>query len=202
MCQALGQHSVRAMSKLDLYLIERKSIKELITYPGEVQRIHGRLVYIGQSSAVVLTVPENHRKDKLVLIMGPASVQELDQYYGGHFIVWLCCQTKANCTDANRRKATLDNLDQVQKEVNQLFGASDDPDTARTILLCPYNTAVRRLSTKADDIVGNLYNGNSMKDAIESASKPADPIREADAEEVQDADLDFDRSRRPRTFVA
>lgn len=78
----------------------------------------------------------------------------------------------------------------------------DVPDTARTILLFPYNTAVRQLSTKAGDIVVNLYNGNSVKDAIESASKPADPIREADAEEVQDADLDFDRRRRPRTFAA
>lgn len=80
--------------------------------------------------------------------------------------------------------------------------ASDDPDNAHSILLCPCNTAVRRLSTKADDIVANPYNRSSMKDAIESASKPADPIREADAEEVQDADLDLDRRRHPQTVAA
>lgn len=139
--------------------------------------------------------------------MSPASIQdqtfqELDRYCGGYFTVWLCYQTKANCTNANRRKATLDNLDLVQKKANQLAKVRDDPNTARTILLCPYNTAVRRFSIKADNIFVNLHNGNSVNDAIESASKPSNPIREADAEEVRDADLDLDRRRCPRTFAA
>ncbi|KAH7193643.1 uncharacterized protein B0J16DRAFT_83399 [Fusarium flagelliforme] len=91
--------------------------------------------------------------------MWPSSVldqtyQEIAEWWGGYFHIYVCYQTPDSCTNPARKSSTLGNLKDTQAVFDRLAEDHTDPMTAKTIFLCPYHTFTRRFSTDEGEAVG------------------------------------------------
>ncbi|KAM0502726.1 hypothetical protein ACHAP8_003556 [Fusarium lateritium] len=102
---------------------------------------------------------EDERVFKPTVYMCPSSVldqtfQEFSEWWGGYFRVYVCYQTEATCSNSARKRVTLGSLKQAQGVFDKLAEEHEDPLTARTIILCAYDTAIRRFAVDKGQAVG------------------------------------------------
>lgn len=75
---------------------------------------------------------EDERVFKPTLYMCPSSVldqtyQEIAEWWGGYFRIYVCYQTPDSCTNPSRKSSTLGNLKDTQTVFDQLAKAHNDP---------------------------------------------------------------------------
>ncbi|KAJ4022441.1 hypothetical protein NW766_001476 [Fusarium irregulare] len=117
-------------------------------------------ISIDRWNSGLLFPDEDERVFKPTLYMCPSSVldqtyQEIAEWWGGYFRIYVCYQTPDSCTNPTRKSSTLGNLKDTQTVFDQFAQAHNDPMTANTIFLCPYNnTFTRRFPTDDGEAVG------------------------------------------------
>ncbi|KAF5567438.1 hypothetical protein FNAPI_663, partial [Fusarium napiforme] len=108
--------------------------------------------------------------------------------WDGLFRIYSCYQTKATCTDPARKEATLDNLAQTQALFDELLANHEDIATARTIIMIPIHTFIRRFVVTEGELVGRPNRTRLNPEA----GAMSDPEDEAAALQLE-ADNDISR---------